>query len=84
MDPSLWAARGLHFPKHVDGWTKVQSVFKYEKQIESVQPYLILYAGTGTAWFDDIAIRIPSGGDHLKSKSLAHSNAGVPEAGLMD
>ncbi|HOP47217.1 MAG TPA: hypothetical protein PK874_06100 [Desulfobacteraceae bacterium] len=51
-------SRGLHFSKGTHDWEEVKSVIYFDKEAAAVTPYLILYSTEGTAWFDDISIRI--------------------------
>jgi len=54
-----WNTDRLFFSKRSHGWEQVQSVIDCDKEIAAVQPFLILYSSTsGTAWFDDVFIRI--------------------------
>lgn len=51
-----WESRSLHFSKGTHDWEQVKSVSCFEEDIISIEPFLILYSTTGTAWFDDIDI----------------------------
>ncbi len=61
-----WNPQGLFFAQGTHDWTRVHAVFSFNEEVVAVQPFLILYAGTGTAWFDDIFIQIPSAGNLLE------------------
>jgi len=55
-----WNTRELNFSTGTHDWTKVQTVFSFDEEVTAVQPFLMLHGGTGTAWFDEIFIRISS------------------------
>ena len=47
----------LNFSQGTHDW-ELKKITKYwPKNIVSIQPYCILYQGSGTAWFDDISIK---------------------------
>jgi hypothetical protein len=64
-----WNTRELFFSKGLHDWEQVQTVFNFDEDVTSVQPFLILYSTTGTAWFDDVFIRVQTG-SKLKPKNL--------------
>ena len=47
----------LHFSQGTHGWELRQSTKYWPKAVTSIQPYCILYNGSGTAWFDDIIVQ---------------------------
>ena len=55
-----WNTRELNFPAGTHDWMQVQTVFSFNEEVTSVQPFLMLHGGTGNAWFDEIFSRIPS------------------------
>ena len=46
----------LEFDRGSHDWQLRQATKTWNKDIVSVTPYVLLYRGTGTAWFDDIII----------------------------
>jgi hypothetical protein len=59
-----WNARGLVFPAGTHDWVTVQTVLTFDAEVIAVQPFLLLHGGTGSAWFDDIFIQIPTDVPH--------------------
>ncbi|MCF6244245.1 MAG: Ig domain-containing protein [Sulfurovum sp.] len=46
----------LHFNKGTHDWEQVELTKTFDKEVVSIKPYVLLYNGTGTAWFDDIYV----------------------------
>ena len=48
----------IQFDRGTHGWQLRQVTKKWSKGIKSVTPFAVVYDGTGTAWFDDIFVKI--------------------------
>ncbi|GAB1857457.1 hypothetical protein MHTCC0001_22930 [Flavobacteriaceae bacterium MHTCC 0001] len=55
-ETSVWYYKTLRFSKGTHDWEKVNSTITFDKKVKKILPYLILYKGTGTVWFDDVRV----------------------------
>ena len=53
----LWYYKDLKFKKGTYDWSKVISKVSFAKKVIAIKPHLLFYGGSGTIWFDDLAIR---------------------------
>ncbi len=46
----------LWFKNKTHDWEFKSKIYSFDKKINAIRPYCLLYGNTGTAWFDDIKI----------------------------
>ena len=54
-----WYYSELRFSPGTHEWENAESTVTFEKGVKQIHPYCLLYQITGTAWFDDVYVRIP-------------------------